>query len=373
MAIEGIVRDPIHLSRKPEGQSVLQVCDRPLWDAYDVAMLDLDGVVYIGPEAVPGAAAHLAAASAAGLHLAYVTNNASRPPSVVAAHLRELGIDVDDRDVVSSAQAAARLLAERLPRGAAVFVIGGAGLFDALGEAGLRPVQRIEDQPVAVVSGYHPDLRWHTVIEGAILVRRGLPWVASNTDLTVPTVHGQGPGNGVLVDAVARFADRVPEVAGKPEPPLFLETLRRVGGQRPLVVGDRLDTDIAGARSTGYDSLLVMTGVTTLDALVAAQQSLRPSYVCADLGGLGLPHPVPRADGAAVVLGDWRASVVDGRLEVSGSGGADDWWRVVACAAWGHLDTTGRPVDVSGVTVPGSVVPAADADETQSASTERPQ
>ena len=263
------------------------VGDRPLWTTYDVAMLDLDGVVYVGPEAVPGAPEHLAAARRAGMTLAFVTNNASRPPAAVAEHLRELGVEADDTDVVTSAQATARLLAARLDDGAAVFVIGGRGLEVALAEEGLHPVDRREDGPVAVASGFSADLVWRRVITGAQLVREGLPWVASNTDLTVPTQQGPGPGNGVLVEVVARFAEREPVVAGKPEPPLFEETLRRVGGERPLVVGDRLDTDIEGAVAVGYDSLLVMTGVTDLERLVAAPPESRPTYVAADLGALG--------------------------------------------------------------------------------------
>ncbi len=327
-----------------------------LWDAYDVALLDLDGVVYIGPDAVPGAPEHLAAARKAGLHLAYVTNNASRTPSTVAEHLRELGIDVDDADVVTSAQAAARLLAEELPAGSAVFVIGGTGLEVALAEEGLRPVQDRDAQPVAVVSGFHRELRWSTVITGAMLVRDGLPWVASNTDMTVPTPEGPGPGNGALVEVVARFAEREPVVAGKPEPPLFEETLRRVGGERPLVVGDRLDTDIEGANKTGYDSLLVMTGVTGLEQLVAARPDLRPTYVAADLGGLERPHREPQVEGAGVTSGGWRAHVEDGSLSVTGeSDDVDAWWQVVATAAWRHLDTAGEAPDVSGVRPPSSV------------------
>ena len=135
--------------------------------------------------------------------------------------------------MVTSAQAAARLLAEQLPDGSAVFVIGGEGLEVALREQGLRPVQDPEEEPAAVVSGFHGDLRWSTVIAGAILVRDGLPWVASNTDLTVPTPDGPGPGNGALVGWSPASPTGEPVVAGKPEPPLFEETLRRVGGERP--------------------------------------------------------------------------------------------------------------------------------------------
>lgn len=340
-------------------QPTLGACPAPLWDRYDVAVLDLDGVVYVGPQAVPGAPEHLARAAKAGMHLAYVTNNAARPPATVAAHLRELGVTLEDADVVTSAQAAAHLLADQLEPGAAVFVIGGEGLFEALTERGLRPVQEIEDDPAAVVSGFHRDLRWGTVVDGAILVRRGLPWVAANTDLSVPTPHGPGPGNGRLVDTVARFAERSPMVAGKPRTPLFEETLTRVGGERPLVVGDRLDTDIEGAVNGGYDSLLVMTGVTGLAELVAAPPTMRPTYLSLDLGGLGEAHPVPERDGETYRLDGLAARVRDGRLEVAGRADAPEvatsWWRVAACAAWAYLDTTGGPVDVDRLTPPSTV------------------
>jgi HAD superfamily hydrolase (TIGR01450 family) len=316
-----------------------------LCEQYDVAMLDLDGVVYIGADAVPGAAEHLADAAAAGMQLAYVTNNASRPPATVAEHLRQLSIPAKDEDVVTSAQAAARLVSEKVEPGSAVFVIGGEGLFQALDELDLRPVQDADAEPAAVVSGYYPELLWRTVIDGAILVRQGLPWIASNTDMTVPTPHGPGPGNGVLVRAVAEFAQVEPVVAGKPEPPLFEETLRRVGGRRPLVVGDRLDTDIEGAVRTGYDSLLVMTGVTGLAELVSAGPEMRPTYVSADLGGLLAPYDQPERDGDAWQLGGWRAELSGAELTVSGAGSAGDWWRVVAAAAWQHLDDAGEPVD----------------------------
>jgi HAD superfamily hydrolase (TIGR01450 family) len=296
--------------------SELGSCDHPLWSVYDVAMLDLDGVVYIGPDAVPGAADHLAAAAEAGMALAYVTNNASRTPRTVAAHLVELGMPAAPDDVVTSAQAAARLVADAVEPGSAVFVIGGDGLFDALEEQALRPVQRFAEESAAVVSGYHPDLRWKTVIDGAILVRNGVPWFASNTDMSVPTPHGPGPGNGVLVEAVARFAGVDPVVAGKPEPPLFHETQRRVGGRRPLVVGDRLDTDIEGAVRAGYDSLLVMTGVTGLPELVAAEPGRRPTYVSTTLAGIGVAREAPVEDD-----GGWVRPGAGGRVGGPRGGG----------------------------------------------------
>jgi glycerol-1-phosphatase len=343
--------------------AVLQSSDEPLWDAYDVALLDLDGVVYIGPVAVPGAAEHLTKAAAAGMRLAYVTNNASRTPSLVARHLRELGVDADPGDVVTSAQAAATLLADRLPPGSSVFVIGGPGLFSALEERGLHPVQTLGEDADAVVSGYSAEVTWRVVSEGAILVRSGLPWVASNTDLTMPSAHGLAPGNGALVELVASFSGRRPVVAGKPQPPLFEETMRRVGGSRPLVVGDRLDTDIEGARNTGYDSLLVMTGVTGLQDLVRARPEVRPTYLSNDLSGLGRPHPAPVLQEDRTVVNGWTARVEAGVLRVGGVGEPDDWWRAAAVAAWRHLDSTGGPVDTSEVRAPGSVGTAPTATE----------
>ena len=328
--------------------------EQRLSEVYDLAMLDLDGVVYIGPDAVPGAPAHLEEAGRAGMRSAYVTNNASRPPSRVAHHLRELGIPARTDDVVTSAQAAARLVADRFGAGAPVFVIGGEGLFFALGEHDLHGIQAPDQDPVAVVSGYHPDLRWRTVIDGAILVKEGLPWFASNTDLTVPTPRGVGPGNGVLVRVVAEFSGTSPVVAGKPEPPLFQETQRRVGGRRALVVGDRLDTDIEGAVRSGFDSLLVMTGVTTVAELVAAAPQRRPTYIAADLGGLNQPHPAPRREGAAWTLRGWESRVEDSTLAVRGDGSVDDYWRVVAAAAWAHLDATGEPARFDTLAVPAT-------------------
>jgi len=179
-----------------------------------------------------------------------------------------------------------------------------------------------------------------------------LPWVASNTDLTIPTATGVGPGNGALVRLVADFAGREPVVAGKPEPPLFEETLRRVGGDRPLVVGDRLDTDIEGAHNAGWDSLLVLTGVSGLEELASATPRLRPTYLAADLAGLGEAHQVPVMDGARASAGGWTAHVEGGALRVDGDGEPGDWWRVVACSAWAHLDEHDDPADTAGLRVP---------------------
>jgi glycerol-1-phosphatase len=204
-----------------------------------------------------------------------------------------------------------------------------------------------------VVTGYGPDVPWRDLMRVAVRVRDGLWWVACNTDMTIPTPFGVAPGHGVQVDMLRRFTGVDPVVAGKPSRPLFDETVRRVGGERPLMVGDRLDTDIEGARAAGYDSLLVMTGVTGLAELVAAGAELRPTYVAADLGGLDEPHPAVQLEGGVASLNGWLARMDGSSLTVDGDGSTNDWWRVVACAAWDHLDQWGEAIDASRVRPPG--------------------
>lgn len=330
---------------------MLEACERPLCEAYDLAMLDLDGVVYVGAEAVPGAPDHIARARAEGMRMAFITNNASRPPSAVAHHLDELGVPAGEGDVVTSAQAAARVLADRLEPGARVVLLGADGLGEALVAEGLVPVG-VGDDAEALVSGYGPDVRWRDIMRAGVRVRDGLWWVASNSDLTIPTAFGVAPGHGVLVETLRRFTGVEPVVAGKPSRPLLDETVRRVGGERPLMVGDRLDTDIEGARNAGVDSLLVLTGVTGIDELVLARPEERPTYLAVDLAGLATTHPEVLAEGGRATCGGWSVGVEEGRLVVSGAGGADDWWRAVAQAAWQHADRSGQHVAADGLRPP---------------------
>lgn len=263
-----------------------RAADKPLAALYDTALLDLDGVVYRGKDAVPHAVDSLVAAADAGMRLAYVTNNASRTPKAVASHLRELGLPAHEEDVVTAAQAVARVIAEQVPEGARVLVIGGEGLRQALLEHRLTIVSSAEDNPEAVVQGYRPDTSWTDLAEAAYAIERGAPWFAANTDRTMPTARGIAPGNGALVGAVAAATGTWPTVAGKPEPALHRETMIRTKAQRPLVVGDRLDTDIEGANRAGVDSLLVLTGVTRLEDLKDAPKEHQPTYLAQDLRGL---------------------------------------------------------------------------------------
>ncbi|MFE2109954.1 HAD-IIA family hydrolase [Kitasatospora sp. NPDC059463] len=319
----------------------------PLTEAYDTALLDLDGVVYAGPNAIEHAVDSLATARAAGMRLAYVTNNASRPPRVVAAHLSELGVPAEAEDVINSAQAAARVLAEKLPAGAKVLVVGGLGLEEALAERGLVAVRTLAEEPQAVVQGFDASVGWTHLAEASYAVQSGLPWVASNTDVTVPTARGIAPGNGMLVAAVRAATGVEPEVAGKPLPPMHRETVLRTGAKRPLVVGDRLDTDIEGAFNGGVDSLLVFTGVTTAAQVLAAPAEHRPTYLAADLRGLLTGHaPVTAQPGGGFSCGGFTAVAQDGVLRLEGVG-ADRWdgLRALCAAAWTALDADGGPAD----------------------------
>jgi HAD superfamily hydrolase (TIGR01450 family) len=319
----------------------------PLATRFDTALVDLDGVVYIGPDVVPGAAESLGRARDAGMRVAFVTNNAARTPQAVAAHLRDLGVTAEPDDVVTSAQAAATLVAERVPVDARVLVVGGEGLRAALTERGLRPVASADDDPAAVVQGFAPDVSWTLLTEGVIAVRRGLPWVASNLDRTIPTTRGLAPGNGALVGVIAAVTGTEPVVAGKPELALHEEAVRRTGARNPLIVGDRLDTDIEGANRAGAASLLVLTGVSTPGELVCAGAALRPSYLAEDLeSGLLAPHPPVQEGSDAWTCGGWTARH-DGAWRVDGTGPRIDALRALCAGVWSQSEDAADAASVA--------------------------
>jgi glycerol-1-phosphatase len=329
---------------QPAGRAQLpRASDRPLSEVYDAALLDLDGVVYLGGAAVAKAPEALAAAREQGMQLAFVTNNASRTPSAIAAELNKLGVPADRTEVVTSAQAAAHLIADKVPPGAPVLVVGGMGLRQALRERGLRPVSTAAEKPAAVVQGYAPGIDYGLLAEGALAVRAGAWFVASNADTTLPTGRGLQPGNGSLLQVIETATGAKPVVAGKPEPPLHAESVARTGAKRPLVVGDRLDTDIEGACRAGTDSMLVLTGVSKPADAVLAPPNQRPAYLAHDLSGLLEPHPAVTTTGPEFRCGGWTArrrpvpATRDGdadRLELTGGGAAIDGLRALCAAAW---------------------------------------
>lgn len=318
----------------------LSASERPLAQVHDVVLLDLDGVVYVGSDAVPAAAVALQQVRAGGARLGFVTNNAARSPAAVAEHLVSLGVPASADDVVTSAQAAARVLRGRLPAGARVLVVGTDDLAAEVRDAGLEPVRGAGDDPVAVVQGYDPELGYGALAEATVAVRRGAWWVGCNDDKTVPSARGPLPGNGSLLDVVTAATGVRPELAGKPARPLLDEAVRRTAAAAPLFVGDRLDTDVAGARRAGMPSLAVLTGVSGVGDLAAAPPEQRPTYLARDVAGLLRAHPAAtgvgghgRCRGASARCDDAGHRVV----AVGGPGGDGlDGLRAALALVW-HL------------------------------------
>lgn len=316
----------------------------PLIKRYRGLICDLDGVVYRGAKAVPDAVETLNLLTTDGVPVVFATNNASRSPEDVGDHLRGLGVASQGWSVVTSSQAAAAHLAQRLDRGTRVCAVGGPGIAQALTEAGLTPVRVAElgDARVeAVVQGLGFDVTWRELAAVGYLVQAGATWVATNLDPTLPTPRGNAPGNGVLVAAVQAATGTSPHVVGKPRAALLDLARSRLGTHQPdtLMCGDRLDTDIEGANAAGLDSLFVLSGASRLRDLVFAARSERPTYVAADLTGLltpGLPLSATGSDDRTEITPDTvlRAENVPGNGELL---------RSVVSTAWAALDG-GRPV-----------------------------
>lgn len=307
-------------------------------DCFDVALLDLDGVVYLVRDPVPGAAAALAAARDAGMRLAFVTNNASRSPDDVVALLGEVGVKADPSEVVTSAQAAGRVLAEQLPGGARVLVVGADELRRQVADHGLVPVEGADDSPQAVVCGYSPDVGWRQLAEASVAVGRGAYWLATNVDTTLPSTRGPLPGNGSLMGVITAATGVRPHVAGKPDPALHRESVERTEARRPIIVGDRLDTDIEGATRAGCESMLVLSGVTSPAELLVAQPHHRPTFLADDVGGLVLEQPAVESTGENVwQCRGWRATARPDRtilLETADGTDPLDGLRVACVASW---------------------------------------
>ncbi|PTL71994.1 haloacid dehalogenase [Rathayibacter caricis DSM 15933] len=256
----------------------------------DAVLADLDGVVYKGADAIPFAVDSLNKAGET-LRVGYITNNASRTDASVAAHLSDLGLVVAPEDVVTSPQAAVVLLAGLVPAGSTILVVGGEGLTTEVERAGFRLTRSADDSPAAVIQGFAPTVGWEQLAEASFALHAGIPWVATNTDWTIPVARGIAPGNGTLVSAVHTAVGRLPVVAGKPERAIFDAATARFGSSNPLFLGDRLDTDIKGANAAGMESAHVLTGIDRAKQLLAADATLRPTYILGDLRELHLPYP----------------------------------------------------------------------------------
>lgn len=327
-------------------ESAIKGSAQPLQVAFDAALVDLDGVAYRGPDAIPTAPDALNGARAAGMRIVYVTNNASREPHEVADHLTSLGIPTDPAEVMTAAQAVARLMAADLDPGATVLAVGGKGLRSALTEYGFVLVASANDEPDAVVQGFVPDVSWRDLAEASYAIQGGARFFASNLDLTLPNERGIAPGNGTLVGAVITATGVRPTSAGKPEPTMFHLAAASVGSARPLAIGDRLDTDLKGAQAAGMPGLLVFTGVSSARDAILAPADQRPSYIGEDLRCLEQVHPTPVRVGIVWTVGEASASVDGSTLVVDGDG--IDAVRAACAAAWAAADS-GIKVDAGSI------------------------
>jgi glycerol 3-phosphatase-2 len=320
---------------------------------FDAVLADLDGVVYAGPHAIPGAVEALGRLAGIGVKLAYVTNNASRTPAHVAAHLRELGAPADDEQVVSSAQAGAELLALKFPRGSKVLVVGSKALVQEVEAVGMTVVDSATDSPNAVIQGFEPSLGWSRLAEAAFAINAGATWIATNTDMTIPQARGIAPGNGALVAAVRTAVGHDPLVAGKPEAPLFRTAAKRLGAAAPVVVGDRLDTDILGGNNAGMATALVLTGIDSLDSALKARTAERPRFIVDSLDGLFQPYPEISIRNGVYSCGAEQARVDGNTITVRLSNSNEDGncdlnaGRAMCAAWWASVPETETPTNPS--------------------------
>lgn len=310
-------------------------------EGIELLLADLDGVVYRGAQGIPGAVEQLNRAATAQRRLGYLTNNASRTDAVVAAQLRGLGLPAEADDVVTSPQAAVELLRGVAAPGSTILVVGGDGLVDELEKAGFVPTRSADDAPAAVVQGFAKEVGWPQLAEASFALaerpgRDPLPWIATNTDWTFPLERGLAPGNGTLVSAVHTAVQRLPVFAGKPETPIFEAAFERFGTRNALMLGDRLDTDIKGARAAGIRSALVLTGVDRPKQLVSASEDMRPDYIVAAVEELHEPYPetVTERDGA-VRVGTARVRMDGHIVEIISRGDTPiDLLRAGCAAIW---------------------------------------
>jgi glycerol 3-phosphatase-2 len=286
---------------------------------FDAILCDLDGVVYRGKNELPGAAETLNAIRKLGVKCAFVTNNASRTPAEVADHLRELGISAQQSEIVTSAQAGAQVLSSMVPLGSKIYVVGGNGIDVALREVGLNPERNPADC-IAVLQGFGPAIEWRHLAEASYLIQSGAAWVATNSDLTFPTEDGLAPGNGSLVQAVAHAVRREPDgLGGKPAPALITLAIDRLGSHSPLMVGDRYDTDIAGARDLSIETLLVLTGVAIPEDVW--RSGIRATYLGESIRTLMDPYPNCIVESHRATCADARAFFDADGIRVTASGG----------------------------------------------------
>ncbi len=254
-----------------------------LADRYDAFLFDLDGVLYRGADPVPRAAEALARLRALGKRVAFVTNNSAGTPETVAGKLHDVGVVAEVAEVETSALATADLLATRGVGTA--FVVGEEGILEALADAGIEVHRGAVSTVDVVVVGFDRGANYEKLRTACVLVEGGAALMATNADASFPAADGRAwPGAGALLAAIETTTGVRADVVGKPNAPILEAALVRAGGGTPLLIGDRLDTDIAGAQALGWDSLLVLTGIASRADL--AGSAFTPTHVGEDLQAL---------------------------------------------------------------------------------------
>ncbi|TMK81103.1 MAG: HAD-IIA family hydrolase, partial [Actinobacteria bacterium] len=266
----------------------LGVSPRPaLTEGYDAVFLDLDGVVYRGDTPISGVPEVLRSLSAAGVPKAFLTNNASRTPEQVAEALKRMGVDAAADEVLTSAVATAELLAREGYAGSRAYAVGERGVRTALAGVGILVVDEPSAGADLVVVGWDRSVDYDKLRNASLLVERGARLVATNADASYPAPDGLWPGAGAILAAITTTTGATPTVVGKPERGMFDAAAARCGATHPLVVGDRLDTDVRGAAGAGMDSLLVLSGAASATDLLDASDL--PTFLGADLRALERP------------------------------------------------------------------------------------
>ena len=254
---------------------------------YDQVLLDLDGCLWVGDEAVEGAAEAVAALREAGKAVAFLTNDVRHAPEEFVRKLWRLGFQAALSEVVTVGATVQFLLGDR--NGGAAYVVGSQALVDHVAEAGLRIVNRTEfaSRADVVVVGAHEQLTYDEIRIAAQAVRRGAELIGATRDATFPMPDGPWPASGAVLAAIETAAGRKADrIAGKPEPPMYEAARDRLGAGRCLGVGDRLEIDVLGARRAGMDSALVLTGGATRAEAEVAEH--RPTHVADSLAALVL-------------------------------------------------------------------------------------
>ena len=257
----------------------------PFADRFDGFLVDLDGVVWIGRDPVPGSPQALRKLLDLGKRLVFVTNNPGKPPAAYAKRLLELGVHVAPEQIVTAGMVVTRLAAEAAGDAGSAFVIGAPALQEMAGATGLRLLGREEarEADVVIVSG-HREFDYRELLAAKQALDRGATLFATSRDPTMPFPGGEVPGTGAVLAAVEVASGRRAEIAGKPERHLFEMAIEAAGGGRLAMVGDRVASDIAGGRAAGLETILVLSGTTSREQAAAAEPA--PDHVLEDLCGL---------------------------------------------------------------------------------------